>query len=97
MHVPFCTIIPPYLLRRLARQDAPRVLCRRQGCQGSPEPRAVVQSARTTAAPADSAGMRDVQPGLPHRSIYDADGCENLPGKIVRKEGEPADRGCLRR
>ena len=24
MHTPFCTIVPPYLLRRLARQDAPQ-------------------------------------------------------------------------
>jgi len=34
-------------------------------------------------------GVRGTHPGLPNRSIYDAAGSEHLPGKIVRKEGEP--------
>lgn len=84
-----CFIIPPYLLRRLARQDAPQYSAAARAAKEALSHVRSVQSARTTPAPAAPPGLRDVQPGLPHRSIYDADGSENLPGKIVRKEGEP--------
>jgi Zn-dependent metalloprotease len=33
--------------------------------------------------------VRDVRPAIPNRSIYDAAGSEELPGKLVRNEGGP--------
>jgi Zn-dependent metalloprotease len=35
-------------------------------------------------------GVRQAKPGPANRTIYDAGGSENLPGKLVRKEGERA-------
>ena len=91
MHVPatFCSIIPPYLLRRLARLDAPQFSGAARAAKEALIHVRSVHAARTAATPAIPPGVRDVQPALPNRSIYDAAGSENLPGKPVRKEGEP--------
>lgn len=85
----FCSIIPPYLLRRLARQDEPRFSAAARAAKEALSHVRSIQSARTQQAPAVPPGLRDVTPGPPNRSIYDAGGSENLPGRLVRKEGEP--------
>ncbi len=92
MHIPatFCSIIPPYLLRRLARLDEPRFSAAARAAKEALSHVRSVQSARTQPAPAAPRALRDVRPGPPNRSVYDAGGSENLPGKLVRKEGEPA-------
>lgn len=92
MHIPatFCSIIPPYLLRRLARLDEPRFSAAARAAKEALSHVRSVQSARTQPAPAAPPALRDVRPGPPNRSIYDAGGSENLPGQLVRKEGEPA-------
>ncbi|MET3175593.1 UNVERIFIED_ORG: Zn-dependent metalloprotease [Arthrobacter sp. UYCu721] len=92
MHVPatFCSIIPPYMLRRLARLDEPQFSAAARAAKEALSHVRSVQSARTLPAPAAPPALRDVRPGPPKRSIYDAGGSENLPGKLVRKEGEPA-------
>ncbi|WP_354253384.1 M4 family metallopeptidase [Arthrobacter sp. UYEF21] len=84
-----CFIIPPYLLRRLARQDAPQFSAAARAAKEALSHVRSVQSARTSPVPAAPPGLREAQPGLPNRSIYDAAGSENLSGKLVRKEGSP--------
>lgn len=92
MHVPatFCSIIPPYILRRLARLDEPRFSAAARAAKEALSHVRSVQSARTQPAPAAPPALRDVRPGPPKRSIYDAGGSEILPGKLVREESEPA-------
>ncbi|WP_104042282.1 M4 family metallopeptidase [Arthrobacter sp. ZGTC412] len=86
----FCSIIPPYLLRRLARQDAPEFSAAARAAKEALGHVRSVQAARTQAAPGVPAGVRQAKPGPSNRSVFDAAGSENLPGKLVRKEGEPA-------
>jgi Zn-dependent metalloprotease len=90
MHVPFCSIIPPYLLRRLARQDAPEFSAAARAAKEALGHVRSVQAARTQAAPDVPAGVRQAKPGPSNRSVFDAAGSETLPGNLVRKEGEPA-------
>ncbi|MDQ0677846.1 Zn-dependent metalloprotease [Arthrobacter pascens] len=85
-----CSIIPPYLLRRLARQDAPQFSAAARAAKEALIHVRSVQAARAQPAPAAASGPRQVQPGPPNRTIYDAGGSETLPGKLVRKEGEKA-------
>ncbi|MFB8368499.1 M4 family metallopeptidase [Pseudarthrobacter sp. NPDC055928] len=85
----FCSIIPPYLLRRLARQDAPQFSAAARAAKEALSHVRSVQESRAQPARVTPPGLRQVQPGPPHRSIYDAQGAEKLPGKLVRKEGEP--------
>jgi Zn-dependent metalloprotease len=85
-----CSIIPPYLLRRLARLDAPEFSAAARAAKEALAHVRSVQATRAQPAPAVPPGLRQVQPGTPNRTIYDAGGSENLPGKLVRKEGEAA-------
>jgi Zn-dependent metalloprotease len=85
-----CSIIPPYLLRRLARQDAPQFSAAARAAKEALIHVRSFQAARTHPAPAVPPAVRHGQPGQPQRSVYDAGGTETLPGKLVRKEGEPA-------
>jgi Zn-dependent metalloprotease len=86
----YCSIIPPYLLRRLARQDAPEFSAAARAAREALGHVRSVQAARTEAAPKIPAGLRQVKPGPSNRTVYDAAGAEILPGKLVRKEGEAA-------
>ncbi|MFD5278873.1 M4 family metallopeptidase [Pseudarthrobacter sp. NPDC058362] len=89
MHVPFCSIVPPYLLKRLARLDAPRFSAASRAAKEALGHVRSVQAARRQAAGMEPPGTaRAATPGLPQRSIFDAGGGEILPGKLVRKEGE---------
>jgi Zn-dependent metalloprotease len=85
-----CSIIPPYLLRRLARLDAPEFSAAARAAKEALAHVRSVQATRAQPVPAVPPGLRQVQPGTPNRTIYDAGGSENLPGKLVRKEGEAA-------
>ncbi|MEO8284216.1 MAG: M4 family metallopeptidase [Pseudarthrobacter sp.] len=77
------------MLRRLARQDAPQFSAAARAAKEALSHVRSFQAARTAPRPAVPPGLRDVQPGPPIRSIYDAAGSETLPGKLVRKEGDP--------
>nr|WP_255768408.1 M4 family metallopeptidase [Pseudarthrobacter sulfonivorans] len=77
------------MLRRLARQDAPELIAAARAAKEALSHVRSVQSARTAPQPVAPPSLRDVRPGLPSRSIYDAGGSETLPGKLVRKEGDP--------
>ena len=89
-----CTIIPPYLLRALAESSDPDVAAcavetlerdamlrgRRQGLPGvAPAPALPPEQAPAPGGP-DS----------PQRVVSDARGTEQLPGTVVRREGQPA-------
>lgn len=89
MHVQFCSIVPPYLLRRLARQDAPEFSAAARAAREALGHVGSVHASRTQAIPDIPSGLRQLKPEPPKRSIYDAGSSETLPGKLVRKEGEP--------
>jgi Zn-dependent metalloprotease len=94
--VPRCTIVPPYILVRLARLDDPRFAQAAEAARQSllrdlpirdqrdPEhPSPKRPAVRAAGLPARPAGRID-------RSISDAVGLERLPGRLlVRAEGQP--------
>ena len=90
MHVPFCSIVPPYLLRRLARQDSPQFSAAARAAREALGHVGSVQASRTQAIPEVLPGVRPAKPGPVNRTVHDAGGSEALPGKLVRKEGDPA-------
>ncbi|MDJ0456290.1 M4 family metallopeptidase [Arthrobacter sp. NQ7] len=90
MHSQFCSIVPPYLLRRLAQQDAPGYSSAASAARKALGHVESFQSARAQATPALTPGVRPVKPGPANRTIYDAAGGESLPGRQVRGEGGPA-------
>ncbi|BCW84847.1 MULTISPECIES: M4 family metallopeptidase [Paenarthrobacter] len=85
-----CSIVPPYLLRRLAAQDEPRLRAVAVAAKESLLHIKELQAVRSAPAPAARPAARQARPGGPHRTIYDAQGVEQLPGKLVRKEGAAA-------
>lgn len=85
-----CSIVPPYLLRRLARHDEPQLLDVARAAKEALAHVRSVQAARLSPAPAPRPSAREGAPAKPERSIFDAGHTETLPGKLVRKEGEPA-------
>lgn len=75
----YCAIVPPYLLESL-RQSADTDLA---GCATRAlELDAGHRAHRSTAKPQPTAAATS-----PHRSIYDADHAEKLPGSLAREEG----------
>jgi len=76
-----CTILPPHILKKLAesakhRERALRTIALTEHARG----RRAMIGALLTGVPA----------GKLRRTIYDAKNTENLPGKLVRGEGDPA-------
>ena len=75
-----CTILPPHILTRLAESERHRA-----------------RALRTIALTEHARGRRTilaqfmaaVPAGMLRRTIYDAQNKENLPGKLVRGEGDP--------
>jgi Zn-dependent metalloprotease len=86
-----CGIVPPYLLSRLATVEDPRFSAAAEAARRSLKVDNPIRNLRSTAphqqpqpaAPAPTA------PGLPRRTISDADHQEVLPGRVVRTEGAP--------
>jgi Zn-dependent metalloprotease len=100
-----CFIVPPYLLERLARLDDPRferaAIAARSSRQLDDQHRGTrtgvaaataTETARRHAAAQTGRTIPAGQaiPAGPNRTIYDAENTENLPGKRVRGEGDPA-------
>ncbi|TFV98709.1 M4 family metallopeptidase [Leifsonia flava] len=86
------SIVPPYLLAAIAATDDPRfqnashaakVSLVRDGVRFD-EPNPLTRNPQPR-----SARPRSATPGLPERTIADAQGRETLPGEVVRREGEP--------
>ncbi|HSU47416.1 MAG TPA: M4 family metallopeptidase [Arthrobacter sp.] len=90
MQVQFCSIVPPYLLRRLAQQDAPGFSSAASAARAALGHIESFQAARAQAVTVSPPGLRQVKPGPVNRTIFDAGGEETLPGRPVRQEGGPA-------
>ncbi|GAA2172918.1 M4 family metallopeptidase [Arthrobacter parietis] len=84
-----CSIVPPYLLARLAGLEAPEhqsaaAAARRALVELDP-----IHHARATAPRDPSRGTGTAVVLALRRTIADAGGSESLPGQIVRREGDP--------
>jgi Zn-dependent metalloprotease len=86
----FCSIVPPYMLRRLAAQDSPRLSAVARAAKEALRHVRTVQAARAATTAETPPGMRQPQPGPVNRSVFDAKSGESLPGLLVREEGEAA-------
>ena len=90
---PHCTIVPPYLLVRLAKLDDPRFAQAAAAARQSLLRDSQIRQLRGGARPFPNSGARTVPartPGQSDRTISDAGGQERLPGRRVRTEGQPA-------
>jgi Zn-dependent metalloprotease len=85
----YCSIVPPYMLRRLAARDEPRLSAVARAAKEALAHVRTVQASRALPTAAVPPGLRETAPGPAERTIYDAQSTESLPGKVVRKEGEP--------
>lgn len=89
-HAPqYCSIVPPWLLARLADLEAPEhqraaAAARRALVELDP-----IHSARAAAPREPSGGVGTAVVLALRRTISDAGGTESLPGKTVRREGDP--------
>lgn len=91
-----CFIVPPYLLAQLASLEDPRLHRAREAAKHVLESEHVSHTVR----PGEPPTMRPpvvrprtgpvANPSQPDRAISDAGGTETLPGRLVRREGEPA-------
>ena len=82
-----CSIVPPHVLAALARSDRPGpalVAARTLAIDASLRHERPPVGSRTTAVPPDRSGE-----AAPRRTIHDARGGEDLPGDVVRAEGDP--------
>lgn len=94
-------IVPPFLLARIARLDqhdydhAPEAARRTLGIDGPfREHRGSDESMPGLVRPTLRPELQQpvagsTEPGSPDRLIHDAKGTEELPGEVVRREGEP--------
>ncbi|QYF89764.1 MULTISPECIES: M4 family metallopeptidase [Arthrobacter] len=88
----FCSIVPPYLLRRVASLREPQLTGAAEAARKALRHAHTFQETREQLAPATPPappGLHGAKPGPPERTIYNAGSIEELPGTIVRKEGAP--------
>ncbi|GIU56829.1 M4 family metallopeptidase [Arthrobacter sp. NicSoilC12] len=85
----YCSIVPPYLLRRLAAQQKPELSSAAHGAKQALQHVPGFQASRAVPGPGSRPGLRELKPSPPERTVYDAKSTEKLPGSVVRKEGEP--------
>ncbi|MFP3578338.1 M4 family metallopeptidase [Arthrobacter sp. SIMBA_036] len=85
-----CSIVPPYMLRKLAVQNEPRLQAVAQAAKESLLHLKNLQAVRSAPLPPAPPSARQSKPGPPNRTIYDAESGQTLPGRLLRKEGEPA-------
>ncbi|MGW4344584.1 M4 family metallopeptidase [Streptomyces sp. NPDC004690] len=84
----FCTIVPPHVLDRLARNEDPalhgpaRRTLQRDAMERTRRHLTTVTGAAAVTPPAGK------QAGQPHRTVYDAGHGTDLPGRKVRSEGQ---------
>lgn len=84
-HQPFCSILPPHMMKRLADSGSAVI---RGAAFDTVRLSERLRSARLSLADF----LRAVPPGGLDRSIYDAGHTERLPGKLVRGEGDKRSR-----
>lgn len=86
-HPAVCSIIPPYILRRLAEEGSAES---RDAAHASLELSAQLRGHRNALGVAP--GLFALAAGEKRRSVYDARQTETLPGKLVRSEGGVASK-----
>ncbi len=88
---PIHCILPPYILERLAESDEPRV--RRLAIEAIARS-AALRATRTALAQAPALAALPSPEGKKHRLVYDMkhQGSSFLPGKLVRREGDPRSK-----
>ena len=82
-----CTIVPPYLLLRIAQVEEPRLAHAAEAARRALLHDVPFRSVREVTVPRLHEAP---QRAGPDRTIFDADHTETLPGRVVRREGEPA-------
>ena len=90
---PHCTIVPPYLLMRLAQLDGPKFARAAAAARDSLLRDSRIRQLRDGTHPRAHPSARSLPtrtPGESDRTISDAGGLERLPGRRVRTEGQPA-------
>ena len=85
--LPLLCIVPPHLLRHIARGPS-RDLAERALHTLAVSER--MRGARVVLGPV--AALAATPPGVKRRTVYDAGGVERLPGKLARSEGDPPVR-----
>ncbi|MFE5619380.1 M4 family metallopeptidase [Streptomyces sp. NPDC056470] len=90
VHPVFCTIVPPHLLEHLAASDNPAVaaVARRTLVAD-----AMNRTSRVLSQPAVTRSAGPAEPAesaRPRRTVYDARNGTELPGAVVREEGQEA-------
>jgi Zn-dependent metalloprotease len=97
---PHPAIVPPYLLARIARLDDPRFDAAADAARRSLQRDAPLREWRSAGElpsfTAPDRPVRDERPAAapgtapqPDRRISDAEGADRLPGRLVRREGQP--------
>ena len=86
----FC-ILPPYILREIARNGTPEQRAAALATLASDE---AFRSVRTIIAPGpritEALPPKRVKVPVKHRMVYDAAGLQQLPGRAIRREGAAA-------
>jgi Zn-dependent metalloprotease len=77
------------MLRRLAAQRGPELSGAARAAKEALHHVPSFQASRAVPGPGSHPGLREPQPAPPERTVYDAKSTEQLPGSVVRKEGEP--------
>ena len=91
---PRCTIVPPYLLVRLARLEDPRFADAAEAARRSLLRDVPIRELRARLRPSPPESTFPAEPPRPRgaidRSVWDATGLERLPGRLLaRAEGRP--------
>lgn len=88
-----CGIVPPYILRHLAEVDDPRFQRAAEAARYSllrdGPMRELRSQGRPSVRPFATETRGERTPGRPNRSVSDAGGQEQLPGRLVLSEGQP--------
>ncbi|TFD26848.1 M4 family metallopeptidase [Cryobacterium cryoconiti] len=87
-----CAIVPPYLLVRLARVDDPRLAAAAEAARRSLMRDTPIRDLRAAKHPSPPRpGVSGAAPvrGRLDRAVSDAGSLERLPGRLVRREGQP--------
>lgn len=81
-------IVPPYIIDRLAKSDDPKV---RNGTLDAIRNASAVRAVRSILARMPGWAAIPSPSGKKYRLVYDArnSGCNDLPGTLVRSEGDP--------
>lgn len=88
---PVTCILPPYMLEQLAQRGTPD---QQAWAQVTLNTTLILRSERLAIArgepPLEAVALMKVAPGVKQRSIYTCNATSNLPGTLVRSEGQPA-------